>query len=262
MRDAPVGDGRTAAGARRDGGRWFSHGARSARAWCQLFCFPYAGGSGAAYARWPDLLGPGVEVLPITLPGHVGRLREPPITRMAPLAHQIADAITRRADRPFAFLGHSMGALLCFEVARLLDRRNLPPWHLVVSGSPAPASSGESRQRHLWTEEELIEEMRRLGGTPAGLLADRDLMDCLLPALRADFEVIETYRYHAAPPLDASITAIGGADDPDVSLDDLCEWEAESTAECGVHLFPGGHFFLHTAERQVASAVRASLTRS
>lgn len=227
---------------------------------CRLFCFPYAGGSAGIYANWSRLLGPEIEVCAIRLPGRAERLREPPFTRMEPLVDALASAMAQCSDRPCAFFGHSMGAMVSFEVARTLRARGeRQPSHLLLSACAAPTATRRRRPCHQLSDDALVEELRRLNGTPAEALATPEILDCLLPAIRADFEVMETYCYRPAPPLDVPITVIGGTQDPDVSPEELAAWGVESTVGYSLRMLAGDHFFLHSAEQPLAGIVRALL---
>jgi len=230
------------------------------RATLRLFCFPYAGGSALIYREWGAALPVQVEVCPVQLPGRGHRLREAPLQRMQPLAEESARALLPLFDRPFAFFGHSMGALLAFEIARLLRARNVPgPSHLFVSGRQAPQAAETEPPTYDLPEPEFIEELRRLNGTPPEVLAHPELMQVMLPLLRADFEAVQTYAYREEPPLDCPISIYGGVQDEEVSREDLDGWCAQTNAPCTVRLFPGDHFFLNTARDMVLRTLAREL---
>jgi medium-chain acyl-[acyl-carrier-protein] hydrolase len=210
-----------------------------------LYCFPHAGGSAFSYRAWASLLPETIELRAIVLPGRESRLREPPHVRMAPLADEMARAIAAHADKPYALFGHSMGALVAYEVALRLTGTRVPPSRLLVSGARAPSDRGSRRPLHALSDGALIEALRTLDGTPPEVLRDAELMALCLPRIRADLAVCETYRMESAPRLDCPVSAFGGVDDAGVPRAPLEAWRDVTTAPAIVRMFPGGHFFLH-----------------
>jgi medium-chain acyl-[acyl-carrier-protein] hydrolase len=219
------------------------------KAQLRLFCFPYAGGWSLSFRTWPDNLPTTVEVCPIELPGRGTRLSEAPLTRLEPLIEKLTQALLPYLDRPFAFFGHSMGGLVCFQLARFLRQNyGLIPSHLFVSGRGAPHFPRQEPPIHGLPEPDFLEELRRLNGTPEAVLAHLELRSLLLPALRADFAILETYVYTPAPPLDCPITAFGGLQDLEVTCEKLEAWRVQTSASFSLQMIPGDHFFLHSAE--------------
>ena len=214
----------------------------------RLFCFPYAGGGVISFRTWPDNLPQNVELQILEMPGREAQLRHPSFVRVEPLVHAIRDAIGDYMDRPFAFFGHSMGALVSFELARLLRREQATaPRALFVSGRRAPTCPREPITYDL-PEDEFIEELRRMGGTPEEVLQHPELLALLLPTLRADFELCQTYSYTDEPPFDFPITAFGGLYDQFVPREMMDEWREQTTGPFQLRMFPGDHFFLHTSQ--------------
>lgn len=238
---------------------WPRQGGTEAR--LRLFCLPFAGGGAAPYRLWARHLPPGIACCPILLPGREERLAEPPLRRLGTLLDAVADAIAPHLDEmPYAIFGHSFGALAAFELARLLRRCGLPlPCHLVVSGRRAPGLPPSGATLHDKPDAALVERMRALGGTPQAVLDSPELMALLLPAMRADFEMLETHRHMDEPPLPVPMTALGGTDDPGVPEADLAAWRAEAGAGFAMHLFPGGHFFLMPEREAVCRLVATCL---
>lgn len=219
------------------------------RARLRLFCFPYAGGGAAAYQTWPAELPAEIEVCAVQPPGRAGRLRERPYERLGPLVEALAPSILPHLDRPYAFFGHSMGALISFELSRrLLREHGTLPAHLFVSGRRAPHLPRTHRPMHDLPDEEFLGELRRLNGTPEEVLAHPELMELMMPLLRSDFAVVETYEYEPGPPLDCPVTAYGGLRDREVSREQLEGWGVYTAAGFSVRMLPGDHFYLH-AER-------------
>ncbi|HHP7245291.1 MAG TPA: thioesterase II family protein [Elainellaceae cyanobacterium] len=215
----------------------------------RLFCLPYAGGGALIFRDWSDQLCEEVEVCPIELPGRGTRLREKPFTRIDPLVNMIAQSLVPYLDKPFAFFGHSMGALLSFEVTHLLSQQySSTPAHLFVSGRRAPDIPEPNPPIHPLPNADFLEELRLLNGTPEAVLTNKDLMQLLLPTLRADFELHETYVYKAKPSLRCAITAFGGFQDPDVNCEMLKAWQEQTNDTFSLQMFPGDHFFINTEQ--------------
>jgi medium-chain acyl-[acyl-carrier-protein] hydrolase len=228
---------------------WFAYYEPNPRAKLRLFCFPYAGGSALVFHKWRDSLPPFVEVCPVQLPGRGNRLQVPPFTNMGALVEATGAALLPHLDMPFAFFGHSMGASISFELARLLRRegRRLP-LHLYISGRRAPHIIDPDPPLYHLPDAELLEELRQLNGTPKEVLEHPELMAMMLPLLRADFSVAETYVCEPEPPLDIPITVFGGLADKDVPREDLEAWEEHSTASFKLRMLAGDHFFLNTSQ--------------
>ncbi|UFP93835.1 thioesterase II family protein [Gloeobacter morelensis] len=242
--------------------KWVVFPRPNPRARLRLFCFPYAGGAAHVFRNWPSRLPESLEVGALELPGHGGRLAEAPFTELPPLVRAAAAALAPYQDRPVALFGHSMGALIAFELARMLKREhNLAPVHLFVSARRAPqmATDADAVQLHRLPAQELIERLRRLNGTPRAALADAELMELLLPTLRADFAVCETYRYTSETLLPCPITVFGGLQDPEVSLSELEGWREQTKAAFARYLLPGDHFFLHTSQILLLQALQQQL---
>lgn len=227
--------------------RWVVKPRPNPAATWHLFCFPYAGGGAQIFRRWPNQLPATGEVCAIELPGRGRRLQEPLFTRLLPLVEAIVQGLEKHLDKPFAFFGHSMGAILSFEIARCLRRQRLPgPVHLFVSGRRAPQIPNDEPLLYALPEPELLTELCRLNGTPKEVLEHEELMQLMLPILRADFAVCDTYHYEPEPPLACPITVFGGLQDATVRADRLEAWGEQTSSTCSVHLLPGDHFFLHT----------------
>jgi medium-chain acyl-[acyl-carrier-protein] hydrolase len=226
----------------------------------RLFCFPYAGAGALVYRTWAAEFDPSVEVLGIQPPGREGRFTEPLLTRIEPLLDGLFPAILPLLDRPFAFFGHSLGSLVSFELCRRLRAAGRPlPEHLFVSGRRAVHQAPREEPLHTLPDAGLIEEVRRYNGTPAEVLADKELLGIMLPILRADFAVHETYAYADEPPLDVPITAFGGIDDPTVPEDGLDAWRHQTRKGFRRLMFPGDHFYLNKARAALTRAIAEDL---
>lgn len=228
---------------------WLACRKRKPHARLRLFCFPYAGGSAAIFRTWPDGLPADVEVCPVQLPGRGTRLMEPPFTRLSPLIQALAHALFPLLDKPFALFGHSLGALVSFELARHLRRQyGLHPVRLFVSAGRAPQIPHRDLPMHSLPGEEFVAKLRRLNGTPSEVFEHEELMEIVLPLLRADFALYETYVYSTEPPLNCPISTFGGLQDRNVSHGDLVAWRDQTTGSFSLRMFPGDHFFLNTTQ--------------
>lgn len=201
-----------------------------------------------------------VEVCAAQLPGRGPRLTEPPYTSCRPLVLSAAQALKPHFEKPFALFGHSMGALISFELAvHLRSEYGLEPAALFVSGCRAPHARGNGHKSYDLPEPEFIEELRRLGGTPSEAFEFEELMRLVLPTLRADFELSQTYEYSRTEPLGCPIIAWGGHDDEEVKRDHLEAWRNLTTSAFALHMLPGDHFFLHSSQDILLKTLREHL---
>jgi medium-chain acyl-[acyl-carrier-protein] hydrolase len=231
--------------------QWFNISRRQPPARARLFCFPYAGGGAPIYRNWSQSLPAEIEVCAAQLPGRGSRIKETPFSDLSEMVAVIAEAIVPYLDLPVAFFGHSMGAMIAFELARKLrETQNMQPAHLFISGRRAPQVPKDDPISHNLPEPELLKELQRLNGTPAEVLEHPELMQLMLPLLRADFSVVETYRYRPGAPLDCPVTVFGGLQDPEVSREHLEAWGEQTNAGFSLRMLPGDHFFLNTPSAQ------------
>lgn len=230
------------------------------KALLQLFCFPYAGGNPSIFRIWPGGLPADIEVCAVQLPGHGGRLREPPFTNLEALVGILSQGLTSQFDRPFAFFGHSMGAIIAFELARALEKEvQSRLLHLFVSGRQAPQFPDVELPSYNLPEPQFIEKLRLLNGTPREVFDQPELMQIMIPVLRADFELVQTYRFSPSLPLGCPITAFGGLEDTDVTEESLRGWREHTTASFRSRMFEGDHFFLQTAQPALLRALSIEL---
>jgi len=226
----------------------------------RLFCFPYAGGTALVYRPWAQKFPASVEVVAIQLPGRATRIKEPPISKLTDLVEPIASALAPFLDKPFAFFGHSMGAVISFEVARFFRRQgHALPRHMFVSGRSAPQLSRENPPLYNLPKEELLAELQQLEGTPREVLEHPELMDLMLPVLRADLSVCDTYEYTEEAPLACPITALGGLQDFDVSRRTIEAWREQTSAKFTLRMLQGNHFFIHSNESLLMNLLTTQL---
>lgn len=214
---------------------------RNPQARIRLFCFPYAGGGATIFRSWPEYLPAEIEVCPVRLPGRESRLLEQPISHLPSLISVLASGLFPYLDKPYAFFGHSMGALIAFELASYLRHcasRN-EPLHLFVSGHRAPQLPDPNEPVYHLPEAELIERLRHLQGTPEEFLNNQELLRLFMPMLRADFTLCETYVYQQTPAFPYPITALGGLQDPVVSRESILSWEAQTSSTFNACFFDG-----------------------
>jgi medium-chain acyl-[acyl-carrier-protein] hydrolase len=212
----------------------------------RLFCFPCAGGLPTAFNPWSNNLPPDVEICSIQLPGRGKRLNEPAFTRLTPLVQTLTPFLQDYLDRPFIFLGHSMGAVLAFEIVRELRRQACPtPLHLFVCACPAPQKPIVKPSISKLPDAAFIAELcHRYNAIPESIREDRELLQLFAIALRADFKLIEAYHYTNEDPLDCPISVFGGCDDIAVAREDLALWRTQTSQELTLQMFEGDHFFL------------------
>ncbi|MFD8522246.1 thioesterase II family protein [Streptomyces capillispiralis] len=220
-----------------------------------LVCFPHAGGAASYYRPFSTALGTGMDVLAVQYPGRQNRRSEPLARTVDQLVDDSVEALEPWADRPLSLFGHSMGAVVAYEVARRLTAAGGPPVTLVVSGRRAPADEPRG-EVHLRDDDGLLAEIRRLGGTDLRLLESPDMRELFLPVLRADYQAVETYRHTQGPPLPCPVLALAGETDPVASPAEMRHWAGRTSAGFDVLAFSGGHFYLAEHPAAVASAVR------
>jgi medium-chain acyl-[acyl-carrier-protein] hydrolase len=223
----------------------------------QLLCFPYAGGTTSVFRPWVEPLAGAVRLHIPRLPGRESRLRERGLDDLRALLPYLAS--TLEVEPPYAMFGHSLGAIVAFELARYLRSAGRAlPVHLFVSAAPAPhlkkplglgAMSGD----RLWAR------LRELNGVPAALLDDPELLELLEPILKADFGIDDRYVYTAAPALPCAITVLRGAADPNVSAASAAAWAQHTTGAFAAEVLDGDHFFLHAQRERVVAMIRQTL---
>ena len=214
----------------------------------RLFCFHHAGGSAQVFYNWPGHLPPSVEMGAIQLPGRGHRLGEPHVRGLLPLSRIVAQELLPYLDKPFVFFGHSLGALLCFETARSLRRENrCQPAHLFISATEAPHGRMREESFSGLSKSELVKKLREFNGTPVEVLQNDELLDLMLPTVRADFEICETYEYHPESPLECPMTIYGGLEDHGVEAGRLAAWSEMTVGASEIRMIPGDHFYLNSS---------------
>lgn len=229
----------------------------------RLFCFPHAGGSAHIYRSWQRFLPSEIEVCPVEIPGRGMLMHQDAYTKLPALVEHIASELHPHFSVPFAFFGHSMGSLISFELARYLRRHNaVAPVYLFVSGNTAPQLPRQKPPMYNLGHQEFLDALHSLNGTPEEILENPELMQLMVPLLRADFEMVETYQYRPELPLDCPIAAFGGFEDQDAEQEELQSWELQTTEAFSLDMFSGDHFFLRAVQPLLLEKIRTKLERS
>lgn len=224
-----------------------------------LVCLPHSGGSASFYAPMARALAPRCQVLAIQYPGRQDRTHEPLIDSLDELTDQVFPVLRRALAGPVALFGHSMGAVVAFELARRFEAAGAVPTALFVSARRAPSRERGEGRVHRGTDEELLAHTRAFDGTSAELLADEEMLRLALPILRNDYKATETYRYRPGPPLSCPVHALLGDEDPTVTEDDARAWAGHTRGAFTWEAYRGGHFYLRDHQAAVCAAVAARL---
>ena len=229
--------------------RWFIGRSTESIAPLRLFAFAYAGGGASVFRSWHKTLPADIDLYALQLPGRESRFTEPRLTQFAEAIEAIVAALGPSLDHPFAFFGHSLGALLAFETARHLRRIGAPlPAHLFLSGHSAPQVHDPIEAYSKLSDAAFIQSIKKYGGMPDEILQNTELVELFLPTVRADFSLLETYHYVEEPALDCPISAFGGLSDAETSEFKLAAWNIHTTQSFQLNMFPGNHFYLNTAQ--------------
>lgn len=222
----------------------------------RLICFPHAGGAASFYFPVSAALSPAVDVVAVQYPGRQDRRNEPGIDSIDVLADQLAEVLDGWTDRPTTFFGHSMGAVVAFEVADRLERAGKQSVrHLYLSGRRAP-SRHRDEQVHKQDDDGLVAELRKMAGTDVQVLGDEELLRMILPAIRSDYTAVETYEGGGDKTVRAPITILVGDDDPKTTVEEAADWSKHTSGGSDLQVFPGGHFFLSEHAAKVTAVLR------
>nr|ACY06298.1 thioesterase [Streptomyces flaveolus] len=226
----------------------------------RLICLPHAGGSASFYFPVSQALSPAVDVLAVQYPGRQDRRQESPAASVQELAEGVFRALDDQEDTPLALFGHSMGAMVGFELARLLEAAGRPPAVLFISGRRGP-SIVWTETVHTMDDERLIAEVAKLEGTDAALLQDEEVLRMILPALRADYRAVETYQRTPGPRLSCPFVVMTGDADPRVTPDEARTWAEETDGAFELEVYPGAHFYLVAQQQAVLARIEATMRR-
>lgn len=226
----------------------------------RLFCFSYAGGNAATFRRWHEVLAENVEVVSIQLPGRANRYGEPVITEMDSLIDQLLSAMSGCLDKPYALFGHSLGSRIAFQLAVECSKRRLRmPSHFIGSASRSPDLPIGIGDIYKLPDEEFLTEMGKLNGTPISILENKDLMQMLLPQLKADFCLAYEYQYTGDIKLDIPLSIFSGKEDTEITYNQLQKWGDYFITSPDITMFEGGHFFIDDENSGIVDKVKLIL---
>ena len=244
--------------------KWFVNYTNNNYAVTRLFCFPPAGGSASYFRTWKNKLTTKSNLFAIQLPGREKRTSESFFMNIEEIVDSIHKDILIYLDKPYVFFGHSLGALISFEVVRRLAYNKLPqPKFLILSGRAAPHLKLENIDKiSCLKDESFINKIDSFGGIPQELKANKDFLELILPRLRADFRIAETYNYQNALPIESDIIRLCGEQDKYVVKSNIDEWGKHTTGKLFKYMFPGGHFFINSFSSDIVNIVNEALGKS
>lgn len=227
-----------------------------------MFCFPYAGGSSAVFNRWRQWLDKNIQLKPVELSGRGKRIYDPLYNNLEEAVDDLFQLLSRELkQQPYAFFGHSMGGIISYELAYKIREKNLPPpLHLFFSGRGAPHIPCEDSE--MWynlPDEEFKHKVIELGGTPKEFFEHPELLEVLVPMLRSDFKMAETYRHPGEiNPFDQDITVFLGKDE-EVTAEQVHGWKEHTRKNCAIHFLEGGHFFVNSQTQKLLKIINTTL---
>lgn len=227
----------------------------------RMYCFPYSGGSAQMYKDWGKGLPAHVDVCGVQMPGRASRFREPRYLSVPEAIEAMLPEFLRTVSEPFVLFGHSLGAALAFEMAHELERADRKPALLVVSGMMGPRQPSLEPPIYHLPDDQFKIKLREFNGTPQEVLEHEELMDLLLPLLKADFTMADTYQYREGRRVTCPIAVFAGVADPHTNAEGIQDWRTYTDAACTEHLFPGDHFFIHTEEQRLLATLGQYLHR-
>ncbi|MEU3175235.1 alpha/beta fold hydrolase [Streptomyces sp. NPDC007000] len=224
----------------------------------KLVCFPHAGGWASAYGGWSARLPSDVGVLAVRYPGREDRLGDPFLPGLEALADEVAEALDELSRHRLVLFGHSMGASVAHEVALRLHQLGRPPAALCVSGRRPPQLL-DGRRRLFGTDEEIVAGLVRFDESRAAVFAEPELREVLLPAIRADYRMVDEYAGGDRPPLDCPVYGYTGEDDSEVTPEQMRGWADVTRGAFRLMVLPGGHFYLRAEEPALLAGLRDAL---
>ncbi|MCD6569377.1 MAG: thioesterase [Deltaproteobacteria bacterium] len=227
----------------------------------RMFCFPYAGGSAQVFQPLAKMVPRGVDVFALELPGRGRRFREHLLGNIHSIVNDAMKGIFPLLDKGFIFFGHSLGGLVAFELARALRRKRFSlPRHLFVSGVIAPQIPNNEPPVYNLPRDAFIKKLEEIGGTPTEIVDNEELLELMIPILRSDFQVYETYKYVPEPPLECPVTVFGGAKDKIVKPEHIEEWSEQTSILFSRHILNGGHFFIQDHLGDILNIITRTIT--
>ncbi|NSC24994.1 thioesterase [Streptomyces albus subsp. chlorinus] len=244
--------------------RWLPFPAAAGGARVRLLCFPCAGQGASAYRSWQRLLAPGIEAVPVQLPGREGRATEEPFTDMDSLMARLLPVLEEQVDAVdgYALFGHSLGALVAFEAARRLEAGGRTPLGLTVAAQRPPHLPPARETVHDLPRAAFMTTLGLYGQVPVGLFDDPAAVELAAAGLRADFTLVETYRPPAGPPLRCPVTALPGLADTSLPPGSMRAWQELTSGPFTFRPVPGDHFFVNERAEEVTGVLRTALSRT
>lgn len=241
--------------------KWFVNTIQNPSAPVQMFCFSFAGGGASVYSSWAKEMQADAEIFSVQLPGRENRFSETLLYSVHDVVSQLKASMHSVIDRPFVVFGHSLGALLAYEMTHALHRTySIAPKRLIVSGKQSLSAVPRRKKIYDLPENLFIEELRKYKGTPEEVLCNQELRSLVLPILRADIHMFDTYCAESKPKLECPISAFGGNEDPFVFPEDLQGWAELTAKDFESHIFQGDHFFINGNRQEVLKKIRAVIT--
>ncbi|MBN1904155.1 MAG: thioesterase [Deltaproteobacteria bacterium] len=238
--------------------KWITCPKRQPDAKMRMFCFSYAGGGASVFLNWPHSISNDIEVCIIKMPGREVRFNEPPYRRITKLVEDLAPAILPFLDKPFIFFGHSLGAHIGFYLTRHLRKSNLPcPIHMFISAARAPHLTEPIHDalHYKMEDKEFIDKLIKLGGMAEEVLKDKEILDIVLPILRADIEMLNTMEFKEEEPLSCGMTVLYGEFDNRVSREDAEAWSTHTNHDFRLTMITGKHLFINTHQAQIIELI-------
>ncbi|MDH5231846.1 MAG: thioesterase domain-containing protein [Gammaproteobacteria bacterium] len=227
----------------------------------RLLCFPYAGSSSSIFDSWRDQIDSHIELLAYELPGRGSRFCEPAFYSLEHILEELTFEVEKYLDKPIALFGHSNGSLIAYELAYILQTRfNKVCDHVFLSARKSASIAHKGKHLHSLNDESLISELRTLGGTPEEVLNNADLLSIILPIIRADFSISETYCFKNRLELHSNYSLFRGSEDHHVNIEQLIRWRELFSGFGQEYVFPGDHFFIHSHQHQLVNKINESLT--
>ncbi|WP_340679284.1 thioesterase domain-containing protein [Paraglaciecola sp.] len=240
---------------------WFNCPQPRPNAKVRLICFPFAGGNASTYIAWASRLDSFIELIAVQLPGRANRFNEPAIADMDELIAAMFTPFQKITDKPYVFFGHSLGSRMAFSLMLACKKVGLPgPVHFFASGSKGPQHAPRANRISHLDDQQFIQALRTIGGTPKILLDNPEQMNLYLPLLRADFAISENFKLQSSIVFDCPLTVLGGAEDDEISKDELLSWQKHFTVFEALHILAGNHFFVNSAQEQIISILNQALS--
>ena len=225
-----------------------------------MFCFSYAGGSAQIFKTWGDILPAEIEVCAIQLPGRAGRFREPRYTSVSTAVSALTGEIEHLANKPFALYGHSLGAAMAFEMGLSLEKRGRGPRLVAASGMMSPTNPSKEPAIYHLPDAQFRQKVKEFDGTPKEILEHEELMDLMMPLLKADFTMADTYVYQPGRILSCPLHVHAGTEDPHTDEEGLLDWKNFTSAGFSQKTFQGDHFFVNSLTKPVLEDLAQKLT--